>query len=156
MSGHMDCVWRQLEGWDRCKCLICSVVQVAVNAHGAGCSSGAAWGGRENSRTVGQGWAGITVTPHSGDFHPFLPKGAFLAPCSHTCEPLFDSLENYYPAKVGGCASITSVHLPQLFVAVHEKITVHRLLIFQIAWDAVQNFMLPIDQYCGGSVIEGP
>lgn len=75
-----------------------------------------------------QGWAGSTTTPGSGAAHPFLPKGAFLAPCSHTCEPLFDSLENKYPAK-----GTLSVPLPHLFVAVHGKITEHRLLIFQIA-----------------------
>lgn len=122
----------------------------------AACSSGAALGGQENSRAVGQGWAGITSTPGSGAVHPFLPKGDFLAPCSHTCEPQLDSLENEHPAKVGGSASITSVPLPHLSVAVHEKITVHRVIIFQIARDAVQNFVLPIDHYCGGSVIEGP
>lgn len=38
-----------------------------------------------------------------------------------------------------------SVRFLHLFVAVHKKITVHRLLIFKIAQDAVQNFMLLID-----------
>ena len=59
----------KLGGWDRCKCLICSVLQVVVNDYDARCSCTVLGrSGERRGRAAGQSeaLAGIAIAPRSG------------------------------------------------------------------------------------------